>query len=202
LQQDGFNLAKAQLEYTRAQKQIASLNGPQMTRFVGLAGSVIKTMDEVRRVSQEMQLSGMTAWNRAKIETFIQTLGNTPNGKLAARYIGAVNTLKEEFANLANGGYAPTEPAWTLANQQINGNYGVDELGSSLDEVERLINYRVQGIPNMGTMGPGAANRYMGQTGEPQQFDNPGGTQSGPQSAPDKDGWRTLPNGNRIREVQ
>ena len=42
-----------------------------------------------------------------------------------------MNTLKEEFANLAQGGYAPTEAAWGLANSQINANYGVDQLKSS-----------------------------------------------------------------------
>jgi len=54
--------------------------------------------------------------------------------------------LKEEFANLANGGYAPTEAAWSLANSQINANYGVDQLKASLTEVRRLIGYRVNSI--------------------------------------------------------
>ena len=72
---------------------------------------------------------------QAKIAYIMQTEGNSPRGQLAARYIGTINTLKEEFANLANGGYAPTEPAWKLANEQINGNYGVQQLHASLDQV-------------------------------------------------------------------
>ena len=62
-----------------------------------------------------------------------------PEGQLVARYIGAVNTLKEEFSNLAQGGYAPTEATWKLANDQINGDYGVKQLGASLDEIQRLV---------------------------------------------------------------
>ena len=167
LEEKGFDLPKAQLEMKQAEKQVATLNGPQMTRFVGLAKSVDSTIDEVRNLSKEMDNSGIPKLNAAKLALYMQAEGNSQNGQLAARYIGAVNTLKEEFANLANGGYAPTEAAWELANKQINGDYGVKQLGSSLDEVQRLIRYRVQAIPGLNTMGPGASNRYTGQAAAP-----------------------------------
>jgi len=173
LEEDKFNLSKATIEWNRAQKQIQSLNGPQMTRFVGLATSVTNTIDEVKELADQMKLSGIPLLNRGELASYIQTQGNSENGQLAARYIGAVGTLKEEFANLANGGYAPTEPAWALANGQINGDYGVKELGASLDEVQRLIKYRINAVPNLSTMGPGAGDRYTppnagGQAAQPQ----------------------------------
>jgi hypothetical protein len=170
LAKDGFNLAKATQEWSAAQKQIQSLNGPQMTRYAGLANSVVNTIDEVKNLAEQMDNSGIAGGipllNRAKLATFIQAEGNSANGQLAARYLAGINTLKEEFANLAQGGYAPTESAWGLAEQQINGNYGVKELNASLDEVQRLIKYRIQGIPNFSTLGPAApGNRYFGQGG-------------------------------------
>jgi hypothetical protein len=167
LEEDKFNLSKATIEWNRAQKQIQALNGPQMTRFVGLATSVTNTIDEVKDLAEQMKLSGVPIFNRGELASYIQLNGNSTNGQLAARYIGAVGTLKEEFANLANGGYAPTEPAWALANGQINGDYGVKELGASLDEVQRLIKYRINAIPNLGTMGPGAGDRYTPGGGSP-----------------------------------
>ena len=175
---DGFNLAKAQQEWSAAQKQIQSLNGPQMTRYAGLANSVVNTIDEVKSLSEEMQNSGIPLLNRAKLQAYIQTQGNSEKGQLAARYLAGVNTLKEEFANLAQGGYAPTESAWALANQQINGDYGVKQLGASLDEVQRLIRYRIQGIPNFQTMGPNAGNRYTG-TGQGGAAQGGGGADAG-----------------------
>lgn len=174
LQQDGFDLAKAQIEWTRAQRQIATLNGAQMTRFAGLASSVNNTIDEVRDLAQQMQLSGVPLFNKAQITAYMQTSGNTAAGKLATRYVAAINTLKEEFANLAQGGYAPTDSVWALANKQINGDYGVDQLDASLTEIKRLLNYRIQGIPGLSTLGGAAANRY---TGSP--------------PAPASQGWRT-----------
>lgn len=162
LAKDKFDLAKAQLEWDRAHRQIASLNGPQMIKYQGLAESVVATIDEVRELAHQMGNSGVPLANRAKIQAYIQAEGNSEKGQLATRYLTAVNTLKEEFTNLAQGGYAPTESAWALANSQINADYGYKQMEASLTEVRRLIQYRLQAIPNMQTLGPGGANRYGG----------------------------------------
>lgn len=163
----GFNLSQAQNEWTESQKQIQSLNGPQMTRYVGLAKSVVSTIDEVKDLSRQMELSGIPLLNKLELERYMQTQGNSEKGQLAARYIGAVTTLKEEFANLAQGGYAPTQAAFALADKQINENYGVKQMEASLTEVQRLINYRLQNVPNLATMGPGVPNRYQPQGAAP-----------------------------------
>lgn len=170
LEANGVNVAKLQLQWKQAEKQVQSLNGPQMTRYAGLNESVINTIDEVSGLARQMKLSGVPILNQAQLTKLIQTQGNTPQGQLAARYIGAVNTLKEEFANLAQGGYAPTDPAWKLANEQINANYGVDELGASLGEVQKLIKIRFNAIPGMKELGPGGANQYTGKTSETKKY--------------------------------
>jgi hypothetical protein len=163
LAKKGFNFAKASLEYKAAERQIAGLNAPRMTMFVGLANSVLATMDRVKALSSQMKNSGLTGYNKAKLEVLVHTQGNTPAGQLATQYLAATNTLKEEFANLATGGYAPTEAAWKLADDQVNGNYGVDQMAASIDELKRLINYRLQAVPGLMERGPGGANRYTGQ---------------------------------------
>ncbi|MCA6108090.1 phage tail tip lysozyme [Bradyrhizobium cenepequi] len=179
LQRQGFNLSKAQVEWDTAKRQIASLNGPQMTRFVGLANSVDNTIDEVRELSKQLGNIGIPALNRIKLAALVNTRGNSPEGQLAARYLTSLNTLKEEFANLAQGGYAPTEATWHLANQQINGDFGVDQLGASLDEVQRLVRYRVNAVPGLAQMGPGTANRYTGATGAAAAPPPPGAAPAG-----------------------
>jgi hypothetical protein len=165
LAKDGVNLSKLQLEWESARKQIQSLNGPHMMRYAGLANSVINTVDEVSALADQMKQRGITPLNHANLLALVNLEGNSERGQLASRYIAAVNTLKEEFANLANGGYAPTEPAWRLANEQINADYGVDQLNASLKEVRRLLNYRLQNVPNFGTLGPFGPNQYIGTQG-------------------------------------
>jgi hypothetical protein len=142
----GFDLAKENLNWNSAQRFATNMNSSQMIRFRGLADSVVNTIDEVKILTNDLKLSGVTALNKAELETYRNAFGNTAMGQKVSQYLAAVNTLKEEFANLANGGYAPTEAAWGLANSQINANYGVDQLTSSLDEIQRLINFRVQAI--------------------------------------------------------
>jgi hypothetical protein len=162
----GLNLTQMGLQYSGAQKQVAVLNGPQTTRLLGLSKSVDNTIDEVTALGEQLHNSGIPILNHAKLAALVQTEGNSPRGQLATRYLTAVNTVKEEFANAANGGYAPTEPAWKLANEQINGDFGEQQLKASLGEVQRLIRYRINAIPNVNTLGPNAANRYTGQQGQ------------------------------------
>ena len=150
-----YNPSQAELKYQAAKRYVSSLNSPQMIRFQGLANSVVNTIEEVKDLSDKMKLGGIMLKNQVELEAYRQAFGNTPKGQLVSQYLAAVNTLKEEFANLANGGYAPTDAAWELANKQINENYGVKQLDASLIEIQRLINFRLNAVfqetsPNLG----------------------------------------------------
>lgn len=151
-----YNQAKAELEYAGAKRFVSSLNSPQQVRFNTLGVSVVNTIDEIRQLANQLKLVGVPLVNKVKLEAYIQTAGNTEGGQLVSQYLAATNTLKEEFANLVNGGYAPTEAAFALANKQVNENYGVNQLTASLIEVQRLINFRLSAqtqISPIGTSG-------------------------------------------------
>jgi hypothetical protein len=145
-----FDLARAQTEWLRAQTHMRSLSGPNMTKYFSLAESVQNTIGEVLDLSRQLNLGKYPAKNRADLVWLTQAKGGTTEGNLAVRYLGAIKTLKEEFANLAQGGGVPTEPAWSLANEQINQDFGVSALDASLKEVQRLIGFRVQAILTVG----------------------------------------------------
>jgi hypothetical protein len=149
LNSDKFDLSKAQLEWAAATKQIQSLYGPQLTRFKATATSVVNTIDEVKALSEQLKQSGVPLINKAQLASVMQAKGNSPEGQLATRYLTAVNTLKEEFATLAQGGYAPTESVWALTNQQIDQNYGVNQMNASLSEIQRLVRYRMSAFEQL-----------------------------------------------------
>jgi hypothetical protein len=153
-----LNLNKLTLDYESARRFVGTMDGAQMVRFNGLADSVVNTIDEVKSLANELKQGDVQKWNQAKRSTILQVYGNTPQSDLAARYIAAVGTLQEEFANLANGGFAPTESAWRLSNNQIKSDYGFKDMTASLSEVQRLINYRVKAIADrkpVSVQGPG-----------------------------------------------
>lgn len=167
LQAKGFNLAKAQQEWESQKKLTSSVNSQRMVQYVGLNKSVDRTIDEVKELADQLQQGGVPLLNKLQLMGYIKTQGNSEKGQLATKYMTAVNTLKEEFANLANGGYAPTEAAWKLANEQVNGDFGMKQMHASLSEIQRLIRYRLQAVPGLATSGPGAPNRYSGQGAPP-----------------------------------
>jgi hypothetical protein len=200
-QRQGLPLSKMQMQWQQAQRQVTSLNGPQMVRFVGVGQSVVNTINEVKNRAAELDLGTYPLLNKAQLAYLVQTQGDTKEGQAAAQYLAAVNTLREEFANLAEGGYAPTEPVFNLANTQINENYGVAQMNASLDEIQRLINYRLNSIPGLKQFGPGSPNPYTGSTQSPIGASEAGQgvTITNPETgerlmlAPDGESWIPLP---------
>lgn len=185
LKAKNFNLAKAQQEWDAAKKLTASVNAPRMVAYVGLNKSVDRTIDEVKELADQLKQGGVPLLNKLQLMSYIKTEGNSEKGQLATRYMTAVNTLREEFANLANGGYAPTEAAWKLANEQVNGDFGVKQMHASLDEIQRLIRYRIQAVPGLASNGPGSANRYTAPAAAAPAPSAGGATKTGPASKPD-----------------
>lgn len=180
LERKGFDLTSANMDWQKSTKAIAALNGPQMTRYAGLAKSVLSTITDVKDLAKELDNGGFSDYNKAKLEYLVRARGNTPEGILATRYLAATTLLEEEIANLAQGGGVPTEPAFELAKKQIQGGYGAKQLTASLGEVERLLNYRLQAIPNMGALGPDSANRYTKNPGTAPGIHDPAVTEIPP----------------------
>jgi hypothetical protein len=138
-----FNPGNLELKWYGAQRWLSSLSSPQQARMEIAGQRVIDTVDEIKRLSSEMNLSGFHPLNYAELESKVKLAGNTPEGQLATQYITAVNDLKELMATAASGGYAPTESAWKLANQQINANFGVKQMHASLNELQKLMRINV-----------------------------------------------------------
>lgn len=159
-----YNAANMQIQYGAATRFVSSLNGPQLTRFRGLGISVVNTIDEVKTLANELDLGGVTWANQVELDAKLKLLGNSEQGQLVARYVGAVNTLKEEFANLINGGYAPTEAAFALANRQVNEGYGAKAMNASLTEVQRLINFRLAAFEQIQPAGLQPGNPFFTPT--------------------------------------
>jgi hypothetical protein len=164
----GFDLAKAQLERKQAEAEMKSLNSQRMQQFAGVARDIDRQGDEVKLLAKQMDLGGIGILNTAQLTSYIKAQGNSENGKLATRYISAVNTLKEMFANFAPGGYAPTESVWHLANQQINDSYGAQQMATGVEELQRAVRYRLKAIAGFEQLGPGSPNRYI-PSSAPQQ---------------------------------
>lgn len=144
-----IDLAKMTRDWTAQLTWAKSLSSPQMARFDALANSVVNTADRLKETAAQLKLSGMTALNRANLYQAIHLRGNTPQGKLAGQYITDMNVMKEEMANLVMGGYAPTEAAFSLVNRQLQEDYGGELTISNVNEMQRLIRYRMNAFEDL-----------------------------------------------------
>ncbi len=198
-----LDVNKLRIQQRAAERWVTTQNGQQAQRFYALADSVVNTIDEVRTLADELKQGGVQLWNKAKRDTLLKVYGNTPYSDLAVRYMGALNTLKEEFANLANGGFAPTEDAWKLAHSQINGDFGVRDLNASLVEVQRLINFRIRAFETVPIRTPyGNESPPAAGEGVPDLVRSAlGSVGAGRHTLSDGSKWDKLPDGT-IRRVQ
>jgi hypothetical protein len=143
-----YDVAKAELDYKAAQRWVTAANSEQRVRMTALAQSVVPLIAEVMSKADEMSLGGVPLMNRVEMQAYAQTQGNSPKGQLVAQYLSAVYSLREEFAQLVQAGYSPTEPAFKLAEKQVNENYGFKQLNASLDELRKVISFRVNALNN------------------------------------------------------
>ena len=154
----GYDATQAETDFKAANTWVAAANSTQRQRFYALASSVQSTLKEVMGYATELALGGLEFANRAKMQAYLKLNGNSPYAETVTAYLTAINTLKEEFANLVNAGYAPTEPAFKLANEQINQDRGYKSTNAALAELTRLIEFRVNGLQTIGVQtigGPG-----------------------------------------------
>lgn len=163
----GISLSKIQTQYDSARQFARTMNSQRFVNFYGYASTINNTIDRLKTLTDEMNLSGFRPLNYVDIESKMKLAGNTPEGQLATQYVTMVNGLKEEMAQVMNAGYAPTESVWKLVNEQINKNFGVNQMHSALGEVGRLINYRVQAYKELNPYQLSGANPT--QPGQPNQ---------------------------------
>ena len=176
MHEQGFNMGRAMLEWEATKKQVATLNNVQNTRLRDGAVRIVNTIDEVKDLTEKMDLGGVEWWNKGKLDYLINYRGNTPEGKLATRYVGMITALREEMQTMITGGYAPSVASWAQANKQLLESRGKESVLTSLDVVKRLMNYSTQAQGQGGAVVPGGGtSRYSPpqQQSQPQQTGRP-----------------------------
>jgi hypothetical protein len=191
LAEHDFNMAKAMQDWQAQTRLTQTMNGPQQVKFRQLEKSVEPFLAEIGDLSEQLDQGGMTLWNEAKLKAESELRGNSPTGQLATRYLTAFGAIKGEVAQLENGGYAPTDASWQAAYDQLNSARGVKAQLAAIEEIKKIIGYRIQGMDSVGGNIPGQDNPYskkqpgVSATGEPTNkkgwSDDSGATPTGPQ---------------------
>lgn len=141
LAQKGFNLTKAQTDWTSTQRFATSLNGPQQVRLNQALDSVEHSLPELRKLNEQFKRSNWTPANKAELALAIT--GTDPVRRdLATKYLGQINLMKDELGQAFMGGGVPTDKAFELADDILKPVYGAKQLDVSIDQL--AINLRIR----------------------------------------------------------
>jgi len=179
-----FNWSTAIQQWQQQQRLALQMVGPQQLRFRQLEYSISPFLAELDSLSRERGMGGLLALNQLDLAKERQK-GNP----LVARYDTAFGGIMGELAQVENGGYAPTDSSWKAAYEQINSARGMQAQLAALQEIRKIIGFRVAGMNAVAPgLVPGAGNPYspnvvppMGRSAAPP---------SGAAEPIDTSGWR------------
>ena len=170
----GFNPAWANLQWTVAQNAARNLNSARMQQLMGTADSVLHVMDRVDKLGQDMKNGNIPLVNDAKMLARLNFKSNSPQGILAQEYLTEFNALQTELTNLEAAGFAPHDATIRQVQDQLRRSSGAENLHANLQELRRVISYRMNAIPMIKQFGPYGPNMYTGSSGQmPPVFNAP-----------------------------
>lgn len=154
----GVNATKLITEWNASKTFVRGLNSNQRTQYNQLAVSAVNTIDQMKRTANELGLSGPNELNKITKSVLAKWANeNNPRARAAVKYLADAAAIKEELAQLASGGYKPTEKSFDLAQALVNQDYNVGKLHEALDETARLMRIRVNSVAQLTPQLPGSA---------------------------------------------
>jgi hypothetical protein len=162
LNKDGFNLPAAQSEWKATQRFLNSMNNEKQTRLRQAIGSTRQALDHLKEINQEYSRSSLAPLNYLQLKA----QANSGN-ELAVKYLGQLNIIQDELAQVFMGGNSPTEKALDLAKNMLSSNWSAGQLNASIDTIDKNLKYRENAI-NAAMPFTGGENRYY-QGGNQQQ---------------------------------
>jgi hypothetical protein len=145
LADSGFNVAKANMQWTAEKKFLQSLNAPQPTRLRQATHMVQKSLGEIERLYDDWEKIGLASrfptLNRKAIQAAIETGGEV--GAAAQRLDTMISDIILEQATVLMGGAVPTNEAIKKAEHNLDIAWGGKSFRSGLEAMLFNTNVRL-----------------------------------------------------------
>lgn len=143
----GFNLSKAQADWTSTSQFAKSLNGPQQLRLNQALNSVESSLPILQDISEHFKRTGWTPANNVELKLAMS--GTDPTKRdIATKYITQMNVMKDELAQAFMSGGVPTDGAFKMADDILNPVYGVNQLDAGIQQLGLNLKVRRNAISN------------------------------------------------------
>ncbi len=166
----GYNLAKAQMDWTGATQYMRTINNSQQIRLREAVEMVPGQIELVESLFDDWWKLGygnrFKGWNRAALAAAKQA-GGEP-AAAAATVESQINLLIGELATVIMGGYAPTDHAFGLARAALAADWDERTFKTLLKNLRADVLVRRNSIRNVGVVGAqglGGGNPYLPDIG-------------------------------------
>jgi lysozyme len=184
LHQQGFNLAKAQQEWTASMAYARAINNPQAVRFNQMGTSVLNSLATIKRVSRDLDQGGFKWANEADLAYWATAEQDSKRGILAREFMTAIGMIQGEIAQVESGGYAPQGHGWDVAKGLIQPGFSHKGMDAALDTIQQMLSYRINAVTQVHPQLPGGARSPYEWTGPGAVQGYPAGAEGAPGAAP------------------
>jgi len=165
LKRQGFNLTRAEQDWTATQKYLSTLNGAQQTRLRQAVSFTKDGLDQLEDIYNQWQRVGATSgwktFNKASLATAKQLPGAA--GELAHRLEARMADVTSELGTVYKGGNSSTDESLKLAAKNLSGDWNEQTFKGALKDIRESIRYRENSM-KLVPAGASAGNAYTPPT--------------------------------------
>lgn len=169
LQRDGFDLAKATLDWQAVIKFTAAANSTAQLRMKQAEASVENSLgalqEKVDKLEADGTVTGFKFVNRASLTSAANGLFGEQAAQDAQALIGQISLITDELGQTFMGGNSPTDAAFELAKGVLASNFTASQFKTQIELIKQNLQYRKNSWANVGaTSVAGGTNQYTQQS--------------------------------------
>lgn len=156
----GFDLSKANEDWTATQKYLGTLNGTQQTRLRQAVNFANSSLDLVDGLAQQWDGSTVKPLNAANLALAEQGLLGQRAKSLAVRLDAQIADLQSELGTVYKGGNSSTDESLALAAKNLQADWDAKTLKEATQQIRTNLTIRNNSLKLGGIAGVGGSNAY------------------------------------------
>lgn len=153
LSKNGYNLTKAQEDWTATNKYLATLNGSQQVRLRQAVNQVSETLPLVEQLAGQWNGGQFPILNKANLKLAKGGAYGAQAQSVATQLEAEIADLTSELGTVYKGGNSSTDESLKLAASQLSADWSKQTMLDAIALAKKNIQYRKNSITNTGVGG-------------------------------------------------
>jgi len=153
LERQGYNLTKANQDWTATQKYLTTLNGSQQVRLRQAVDFASESLPVVEQLNDQWSRSNFPILNKAQITAAKNGALGPEAQQIATKIDSQISDLISELGTVYKGGNSSTDESLKLAAQQLSSDWSHDQLQSAIDLIKQNLRIRRNSLTAAGVAG-------------------------------------------------